>query len=687
MKRLKVLTLGSLLMCSGLMFAGCGGEELKTFDAANFEVGSQTTVYNGQEQFFAVNGYAGATVTYSKDNKQTFVSAEDLDLKDAGTYTVYYKVSQEGYEDYISEAQTFKINPKPITVTISTISDFVANAKTAEQIVNNLTLYYSQGTIVPGDTLNIDYTVEDYETDTDKQAGDSYVISGVDSDNNYAITINNGLYKLIDAVSIADTYYSSFQEALAEAEAGDVISLHTDVELDSQIQIQEAITIDGNGIYAIKASASFDGSVYVGKQSMLTINSLEAGESVTFKNVILDGSNKTRILHANSGKVIIDGANITNGRSANFIGGVYITEEAEFEMRSGSIMNNHVSEEYENDGYCQYSADLWIGSEAQGKLSSQYGGRIGSVFVNSNEFSTEKSGFEFAGGTIENVYVEYDKGNGGKFTYTSGLLSNLYISSLASGEGVKVTPVTGNSYVGGVVATAKLKGITKEFNKVEDAIAYVLENPTAYMTAYLAGEDVLNQVAQMAVVNEIVLINDVVLTTNLVVNRKLTINLNGKTIKNTQDIYKTSTKVWSLISVREGGDLTVTGNGTLMAKDGDCYAIDVREGANLLVENGTYIGNISAIYAYEGTVTINDGTFDVQQLSEITGDSRYTLNCYDKHAGTTATIVVNGGTFANYNPAFSNSENPATKFVVEGKTTEASEADENGDIWYTVVNE
>lgn len=181
------------------------------------------------------------------------------------------------------------------------------------------------------------------------------------------------------------------------------------------------------------------------------------------------------------------------------------------------------------------------------------------------------------------------------------------------------------------------------------------------------------------------LTSNVVLTEQVEVNKKVVIDLNGFTISNTEDIWDTTNKKWSLISVVEGGDLTIK-HGTLQAKENDCYAIDVRNGAKLTIENGRYVGNVHSIYVYEGTAVINGGEFDIQQLSEVTDDSRYTLNCYDaNYTNDTANIIVNGGRFANYNPAGSTSEYPTANFLNDGLTTQTMTV--GADTWYIVVRQ
>ena len=172
--------------------------------------------------------------------------------------------------------------------------------------------------------------------------------------------------------------------------------------------------------------------------------------------------------------------------------------------------------------------------------------------------------------------------------------------------------------------------------------------------------------------DEIKLTSDIIIDDTLVITRKVTLNLNGKTISNTEDIWvdtETEDK-WSLISVGTNGNLTITGDGKLKAKENDCYAVDVVDGGKLTIENGEFIGNISAVYVFEGEAEIKGGKYSIQQLSS-NGDERFTLNLYDAHrTNGTAKIKVSGGEFNKFNPANNLAEGENTNFVVEGYTSE-----------------
>lgn len=169
-------------------------------------------------------------------------------------------------------------------------------------------------------------------------------------------------------------------------------------------------------------------------------------------------------------------------------------------------------------------------------------------------------------------------------------------------------------------------------------------------------ENNLQTLIDNAVENTIVkLTSDIVVTETTTVSKNITIDLNGYTIKNTEDIWNESTKSWSLISVRNGGILTLldssdNGTGTLFAKENDCFAVDVCDGGMLIIESGTYIGNISSVYVHTGTAYINGGYYKIQQVSGINGYGE-TINCYDANfKNGTAKVVISGGSFYNFNP-------------------------------------
>ena len=148
---------------------------------------------------------------------------------------------------------------------------------------------------------------------------------------------------------------------------------------------------------------------------------------------------------------------------------------------------------------------------------------------------------------------------------------------------------------------------------------------------------------------------------------KKILNLNGTVLRNTEDVWdKDGGRTWSLISVRDGGYLTVKG-GDVIAKENDCYAVDVRDGAHLIIEDGFWRGNITVAYAYEGTIEVKGGEFDVVQLDPTHKDKRFMLNCFDaNYKAGKSKIIVTGGKFHDFDPGNNLAEGPGTNFLAPG---------------------
>ena len=184
----------------------------------------------------------------------------------------------------------------------------------------------------------------------------------------------------------------------------------------------------------------------------------------------------------------------------------------------------------------------------------------------------------------------------------------------------------------------------------------------------------------------VALANDLVLDRTLSVpaGKEVVIDLNGKTIRNTADLWDVPdvhAKNWSLLSVK-GGTLTIKGAGTLQAKENDCYAVDVQDGGTVVIEDGTYVGNIHAVYVQKGTAEIKGGKYSIQQTyPEAAKAYGFVLNCYDKNRENgTAKILVSGGEFVKFNPADCAAEGAGTNFVIAGYKAVAS----GTDVWKVV---
>lgn len=173
--------------------------------------------------------------------------------------------------------------------------------------------------------------------------------------------------------------------------------------------------------------------------------------------------------------------------------------------------------------------------------------------------------------------------------------------------------------------------------------------------------------------------------------KTMSVNLNGKTVKNTTDLWENPSvpNSWSLFSVR-GTDskLTLSGDGDVIAKANDCYAVDVQGGGHLVIDGGHYNGNIHAVYVTEGVAEIKGGTFEVQQkYPDAEKADEFVLNCLDEnYKNGTAKIIVTGGTFIGFNPGDCKAEGNGTNFVAPGYASIANGTTADGRTIWKVVS-
>lgn len=239
--------------------------------------------------------------------------------------------------------------------------------------------------------------------------------------------------------------------------------------------------------------------------------------------------------------------------------------------------------------------------------------------------------------------------------------------------------VDGNSVINGNIELARATG-SSNINKN----TLVLKNCTV-------NGNILKSDGTLNFEGNVTLNGDVNVTdiTDAVANRttvteKTTLNLNGKIIT-PEDMGK-NTKNFTALIVDEDTTINAGVNGGIDTQKNGAYGIVVRRGAKLTINGGTYYGGGTAVQVQEGTLVINGGTFEVEPYSDPTYGYKYLINCIDAAwKNGTAKIAIKGGTFVNFDPANSASENPNGNFVAEGYKV-VSETQANGDVWYTVVS-
>ncbi len=338
-------------------------------------------------------------------------------------------------------------------------------------------------------------------------------------------------------------------------------------------------------------------------------------------------------------------------------------------------------------------ADTIVNANANGGIDTGINGGYG-INVRKGAKLTINGGNYYGGGTAVQVQE-------GELTINGGIFA---VEAFGEPYGYNfLLNCVDAAYKNGTAKIIVKGGIFKNFNPADNTAEGEHTNFVAdgYTVVSMKGEDsedtfyvvlpvsdALNRISQGEDV-DLTISADLATSKEIKVNgSKATINANGKTVANTADIWTDND--WSLVSAQGGAALTVKGNGTFKAKENDCYAVDVRDGSELVIEDGTFVGNVHAVYVLKGTAYIKGGFYSVQQkYPDASKADEFVLNCYDANrANGTAKIIVTGGTFVNFNPANCQAEGANTNFVAEGyKVVSETKEKEDGttEVWYTVV--
>ena len=160
-------------------------------------------------------------------------------------------------------------------------------------------------------------------------------------------------------------------------------------------------------------------------------------------------------------------------------------------------------------------------------------------------------------------------------------------------------------------------------------------------------------------------------------------NLNGKTLE------VTGTPRSGVYLNRYASNLEINGEGTIRA-EGSYGLWNSATSGKIVINGGNIEAQTHAVYAENGVIEINGGTFKLTNADTADRDEndnlRFLINCLDKNykAGT-AKIIVKGGKFYEFDPANNAAEGPGTNFVAEGYHSVMSE--EEGKRVYTVVKD
>lgn len=369
------------------------------------------------------------------------------------------------------------------------------------------------------------------------------------------------------------------------------ITVSGTIEISAPIDIDDTITITGTDNAEITASSKFSGGYLIGLKT--------ADKTLTLGNIKLDATEKARVVYCSAGSLVVDGATITGGKTASsYIGGVYMTDNSVFEMYSGSITGNKVSDSYKSDGYLQYSADLWIGANVSADLA---GGEVGNVFVNANSYSkTDPGFFIMQAGHVTNLYAEYCDTYSAQVIYGAATLDHLYLST-AKGNGDKVeitSRVIGTTYKGGVTNADEMSPVAMIGETGYATLALAIEMATSGDTIVMAKDT--------TVLDEINFYD-----------KKITLDLNGTTIT-----ANFGAQDYSSVIEAQGNDAALTIEDNSKGATGKIvsnhYGVSASRGAYITVNSGTIEGGDCAALSGNNTTgnmnfIVNGGTLSAHQ--------------------------------------------------------------------------
>ena len=162
---------------------------------------------------------------------------------------------------------------------------------------------------------------------------------------------------------------------------------------------------------------------------------------------------------------------------------------------------------------------------------------------------------------------------------------------------------------------------------------------------------------------------------------KIVLDMNGQTVSY---VPSKSNEALGIIDIAGTASVTVTGNGSFdytneyyhSSYNEHGYIFRVQGNANLTIENGDFHAVMTCVQVGQkdpntvATATIAGGTYSADVLYN---DTYWHLNLIDYNAAKPEEdnpdrIIVTGGTFVNYDPSQSKTENPGANFVADGYT-------------------
>lgn len=388
MKRIfKSLFAFMFMVSCGLVLTACG---TKDFDATKIQLGETLFTYDGYTHVCEVDYEVAdvqVSVTYSETLDGQFKPAEDLTFINAGTYSVYYKLSAIGFNDYVSsEAINFTVEPKNVALNVEDVAIVRSNMGNTTPSINPT---YTTPGVLTGDELGLTFGIGNkvgvgtpFDA-TNAVVGDEYYIEATSTNSNYKISLEDSKVKIIDAVEYVKAdgsvaYSSNLGTAFSLAKSGTTLKLHSDMVLLSSVHITSGVyTIDLNGYtVSFPTDESGDGIFLVENSgSKLTI---EDSVGTGIVNSASQNNDYSMAVWANKGgEVVIKGGTFLNvGARAYEVDPetgdpiltkpnnnelIYASREGIITIEGGTFVGNYENDIYGGDdttGYVRFTLNV-----------------------------------------------------------------------------------------------------------------------------------------------------------------------------------------------------------------------------------------------------------------------------------------------------------------------------------------
>lgn len=351
----------------------------------------------------------------------------------------------------------------------------------------------------------------------------------------------------------------------------------------------------------------------------------------------------------------------------------YSTEAFSIKVKDIRIENAYV------DGHVKVTNNdtEWTASNATSNLGPIY---VGHTNVDGAAYDSEAPAYSY-GTTLESHYecflIPGAVPGGYNVTFTVELwVGDIQIVTYNHSAVVDFAPAPGMAYdINAVLTPNNIDPTTSQepieftVTKIENWDQYT--NVDATVMTSVATEAELK--AAIAAGENVKLAANIDLTAPIEISQNTIVDLNGKNITADTFLYDGNTVKEDSYAfwVKNGGNLTINGNGVISTAD--CkYSIAVwAQGGNVTINGGTFQNageGSDLIYASaNGHVVINGGEFNAcEKQNGIAGTEEAYSALNLKGDGTGSSITCYGGRFFKFNPADNKSEKPAVSFVAPG---------------------